>query len=575
MGILSSKHRVSDKNIEITVAVKRNINNNDKAIAKSWKNHHHNHNAGGKKSAFFAFYPGSPGKYLFPKKSNASPKRFFRRAFAPLSPAQHMKGVLARRTAKGGGEEKLNRSFGFSKHIGHKYVIGEEVGKGHFGHTCRARCKKGEFKGQQFAVKIISKSKMTTAIAIEDVHREVKILRALTGHNNLINFYDAYEDHDYVYLVMELCEGGVLLDRILSRGGKYAECDAKGVLIQMLSVIAFCHLQGVVHRDLKPENFLFASKDNDAELKAIDFGLSDFVCPEKELDDIVGSAYYVAPEVLQRSYSTKADVWSIGVIAYVLLCGNRPFWGRTESGIFRSVLKNEPNFDEALWSDLSFEAKDFVKTLLNKDPRKRLTAAQALCHPWLRNGNEVKTPFDISILKFVKRYICSSNLRKAALRALSKTLIFDELVYLKEQFSLLEPTKNGFISIENLSTVLMKYTTDAMKDSGVHDFLESVYILQYRKMDFQEFCAATIRVDQLEGLDRWDRQTHDAYEIFEKDGNRSIVVEELASELGLGPAIPVRDVLDDLVRQSDGNLTYLGFVKVLHGTKINNSSQDQ
>lgn len=97
------------------------------------------------------------------------------------------------------------------------------------------------------------------------------------------------------------------------------------------------------------------------------------------MDDIVGSAYYVAPEVLQRSYSTEADVWSVGVIAYVLLCGSRPFWGRTESGIFRSVLKNEPNFDEASWSNLSFEAKEFVKNLLNKDPRKRLTAAQALC----------------------------------------------------------------------------------------------------------------------------------------------------------------------------------------------------
>ncbi|KAD5317431.1 hypothetical protein E3N88_17377 [Mikania micrantha] len=100
---------------------------------------------------------------------------------------------------------------------------------------------------------------MTTTIAIEDVHWEVKILRALTGHNNLISFYDTYEDHDYVYLVME--------------GGKYAECDAKGVLIQMLSVILFCHLQGVVHWVLKPENF------NNAELKAIDFDLSYFVCP--------------------------------------------------------------------------------------------------------------------------------------------------------------------------------------------------------------------------------------------------------------------------------------------------------
>lgn len=100
---------------------------------------------------------------------------------------------------------------------------------------------------------------------------------------------------------------------------------------------------------------------------------------DERLDDIVGSAYYVAPEVLQRSYGREADVWSTGIIAYVLLCGNRPFWGRTESGIFRAVLRNEPGFNETCWSKLSFEAKDFVKSLLIKDPRKRLTAVQALC----------------------------------------------------------------------------------------------------------------------------------------------------------------------------------------------------
>ncbi|XP_071735156.1 CDPK-related protein kinase-like isoform X1 [Rutidosis leptorrhynchoides] len=558
MGICSSKDGSLGKHKQ---------DNNENAMEKSKKKN--NQNVGGNKSPLYVFYAQSPTNYLFSKKSPvASPARLFKKAFAPLSPAQHMKAVLARR--HGNGEEKLNKNFGFSKHIGHKYEIGEEVGKGHFGHTCKARCRKGEFKGQIVAVKIISKSKMTTAIAIEDVHREVKILRALTGHKHLINFYDAYEDHDYVYLIMELCEGGVLLERILARGGKYTEDEAKSVLIQMLTVVSFCHLQGVVHRDLKPENFLYASKDKDAELKAIDFGLSDFVCPEEKLDDIVGSAYYVAPEVLQRSYSTEADVWSVGVISYVLLCGNRPFWGRTESGIFRSVLKNEPKFDEAAWDNLSFEAKDFVKSLLNKEPRKRLTAAQALCHPWIRNDNIVKTPFDISIMKFVKRYICSSNLRKAALRALSKTLNFEDLFYFKEQFSLLEPSTNGYISIESFKTVLMNYTTDAMIESRVLEFLESLCRLQYRRMDFEEFCAAAVRVHQLEGLDRWEQQTRDAYEIFEQDGNKSIVVDELASELGLGPEIPVRDVLGDLVRQSDGNLTYLGFVKVLHGPSSRN-----
>ncbi|RRT53743.1 hypothetical protein BHE74_00011894 [Ensete ventricosum] len=294
---------------------------------------------------------------------------------------------------------------------------------------------------------------MTTAIAIEDVRREVKILRALTGHNNLVHFYDAYEDNDNVYIIMELCEGGELLDRILSRGGTYSENDAKAVMLQILNVVAFCHLQGVVHRDLKPENFLFTSKDENSQLKAIDFGLSDFVKPDERLNDIVGSAYYVAPEVLHRSYSTEADVWSIGVIAYILLCGSRPFWARTESGIFRAVLKADPSFTEPPWTSISPEAKDFVKRLLSKDPRRRMTAAQALCHPWIRNYNDIKVPLDILVFRLIKAYLRSSSLRKAALRALSKTLTVDELFYLKRQFSLLEPTKHGCINLENIKMV--------------------------------------------------------------------------------------------------------------------------
>ncbi|XP_044501510.1 CDPK-related protein kinase isoform X2 [Mangifera indica] len=405
---------------------------------------------------------------------------------------------------------------------------------------------------------------MTTAIAIEDVRREVKILRALTGHNNLVKFYDAYEDTENVYIVMELCEGGELLDRILARGGKYTEDDAKAVMIQILNVVAFCHLQGVVHRDLKPENFLFTSKDENSVLKAIDFGLSDFVKPDERLNDIVGSAYYVAPEVLHKSYSTEADVWSIGVIAYILLCGSRPFWARTESGIFRAVLKADPSFDETPWPSLSSEARDFVKRLLNKDPRKRLTAAQALSHPWIKNSNDVKVPLDILIFKQMKAYMRSSSLRKSALRALSKTLTVDELFYLKEQFALLEPNKNSSISFESIRAALMKNSTDAM-ESRIPDFMTSLNALQYRRMDFEEFCAAALSVHQLEALDRWEQHARCAYELFEKDGNRAIVIEELASELGLGPSVTVHAVLHDWVRHTDGKLSFLGFVKLLHG----------
>ncbi|XP_074564693.1 calcium/calmodulin-dependent serine/threonine-protein kinase 1-like [Curcuma longa] len=519
-----------------------------------------------------------PGSYKnSPANSSVrTPLMFLKRPFPPPSPAKHIRALLARRhgsvkpneaSIPEGSEVEvgLDKSFGFSKQFFSKFELAEEVGRGHFGYTCAAKVKKGDMKGEEVAVKVIPKAKMTTSIAIEDVRREVRILSSLAGHKNLVHFYDAYEDEDNVYLVMELCKGGELLERILSRGGKYSEEDAKTVIVQILSAVSFCHLQGVVHRDLKPENFLFTSGDETSNLKAIDFGLSDFVKPDERLNDIVGSAYYVAPEVLHRSYGTEADMWSIGVIAYILLCGSRPFWARTESGIFRAVLKAEPSFDEAPWPSLSSQAKDFVKKLLNKDYRKRMTAAQALCHPWLQNPEEIKIPLDIIVFKLIKAYICSSSLRKSALRSLAKTLKVNQLYYLREQFALLNPNKNGYISLQNLKTALLKNSTEAMKDAKVLDFVNMISSLQNTKLHFEEFAAAAISVHQMEALDAWEHHARQAYEFFEKDGNRPIMIDELASELGLGPSVPVHVVLQDWIRHSDGKLSLLGFVKLLHG----------
>ncbi|KAL1208744.1 CDPK-related kinase 2 [Cardamine amara subsp. amara] len=543
-----------------------------------------------KASPFFPFYTPSPARHRRNKSRDAgggesksvtsTPLRQLVRAFHPPSPAKHIRDVLRRRKGKKEAstlpaerqqteEEReevgLDKRFGFSKEFQSRMELGEEIGRGHFGYTCSAKFKKGELKDQEVAVKVIPKSKMTSAISIEDVRREVKILRALSGHKNLVQFYDAFEDNANVYIAMELCGGGELLDRILARGGKYSEDDAKVVLIQILNVVAFCHLQGVVHRDLKPENFLYTSKEENSQLKVIDFGLSDFVRPDERLNDIVGSAYYVAPEVLHRSYTTEADVWSIGVIAYILLCGSRPFWARTESGIFRAVLKADPSFDEPPWPSLSFEAKDFVKRLLYKDPRKRMTASQALMHPWIAGYKNINIPFDILIFKQIKAYLKSSSLRKAALMALSKTLITDELLYLKTQFALLAPYKNGLITLDSIRLALATNATEAMKESRIPDFLALLNGLQYKGMDFEEFCAASISVHQHESLDCWEQSIRHAYELFEMNGNRVIVIEELASELGVGSSVPVHTILHDWIRHTDGKLSFLGFVKLLHG----------
>lgn len=522
--------------------------------------------------------PLPPGVSPSPARTS-TPRRFFRRPFPPPSPAKHIKASLIKRLGVkpkegpipeegGGGESEqalLDKSFGYGKNFGAKYELGKEVGRGHFGHTCSGRGKKGEVKDHPVAVKIISKAKMTTAIAIEDVRREVKLLKSLSGHKHLIRYYDACEDANNVYIVMELCEGGELLDRILARGGKYPEEDAKAIVVQILNVVSFCHLQGVVHRDLKPENFLFTSSREDSDLKLIDFGLSDFVKPDERLNDIVGSAYYVAPEVLHRSYSLEADIWSIGVITYILLCGSRPFWARTESGIFRTVLRSEPHYDDLPWPTVSPEGKEFVKRLLNKDYRKRMSAVQALTHPWLRDESRA-IPLDILIFKLVKAYLHATPLRRAALKALAKALTENELVYLRAQFMLLGPNKDGSISLENFKMALMQNATDAMRESRVPEILNMMESLAYRKMFFEEFCAAAISIHQLEAVESWDEIAAAGFEHFETEGNRGITIEELARELNVGAS--AYGHLREWVRSSDGKLSFLGFTKFLHGVTL-------
>ncbi|CAM8963796.1 unnamed protein product [Rhodiola kirilowii] len=516
-----------------------------------------------------------------PSPGRSTPRRFFKWPLPPPSPAKHIKASLIKRFGparpKEGpipeestvGEQSLDKSFGYDTNFSEKYELGKEVGRGHFGHTCMAKGRKGDLKDRPLAVKIISKAKMTTAISIEDVRREVKILKALSGHKNLVHFYDSCEDQNNVYIIMELCEGGELLDRILSRGGKYSEEDAKTIVVQILNVVSFCHLQGVVHRDLKPENFLFKTKSEDADMKLIDFGLSDFFRPDERLNDIVGSAYYVAPEVLHRSYSMEADIWSIGVITYILLCGSRPFWARTESGIFRAVLRADPNFNDTPWPSISAEAKDFVKRLLNKDYRKRMTAVQALSHPWLRDESQA-LPLDILIFKLVKSYLHASPLKRAAYKALSKALTEDELLYLRAQYDLLKPDRDGQICLDNFRMALLENATDAMKESRVPDILSMMEILSHRKMDFEEFCAAAISTHQLEAVEGWEQIASTAFEYFEEEGNRVTSVEELARELSVGST--AYSILKEWIRPSDGKLNSLGFTKFLHGVTVRNSN---
>ncbi|KAG7034093.1 Calcium-dependent protein kinase 28 [Cucurbita argyrosperma subsp. argyrosperma] len=457
--------------------------------------------------------------------------------------------------------------FGYHKNFDERYTIGKLLGHGQFGYTYVAIDKEN---GDRVAVKKIEKNKMILPIAVEDVKREVKILQELTGHENVVQFHNAFEDDSYVYIVMELCEGGELLDRILSKkDSRYTEKDAAVVVRQMLKVAAECHLHGLVHRDMKPENFLFKSAKEDSPLKATDFGLSDFIKPGKKFHDIVGSAYYVAPEVLKRKSGPESDVWSIGVITYILLCGRRPFWDKTEDGIFKEVLRNKPDFRRKPWPSISPSAKDFIKKLLVKDPLARLTAAQALSHLWVREGGDAsEIPIDISVLSNMRQFVKYSRLKQFALRALASTIGEEELADLRDQFDAIDVDKNGSISLEEMRQALAKDLPWKLKESRVLEILQAIDVNTDGLVDFTEFVAATLHVHQLEEHDsvKWQQRSQAAFEKFDIDKDGFITPEELRMHTGLKGSID--PLLEEADIDKDGKISLSEFRRLLRTASI-------
>ncbi|KAM0970251.1 hypothetical protein ACFX13_018617 [Malus domestica] len=516
--------------------------------------------------------PATPADNHNRKQSTTAGKQEQRPTHGPNEPPKKQvvhkpKNKLNSRSRTGVIPCGKRTDFGYDKNFDKRYTIGKLLGHGQFGYTYVAT---DRANGDRVAVKRIDKNKMILPIAVEDVKREVRILQALAGHENVVHFYNACEDDSYVYIVMELCEGGELLDRILEKkDSRYTEKDAAVVVRQMLKVAAECHLHGLVHRDMKPENFLFKSKALDSPLKATDFGLSDFIKPGKKFQDIVGSAYYVAPEVLKRKSGPESDVWSIGVITYILLCGRRPFWDKTEDGIFKEVLRKKPDFGRKPWPSISNSAKDFVKKLLVKDPRARLTAAQALSHPWVKEGGDAsEIPIDISVLNNMRQFVRYSRLKQFALRALASTLNPEELSDLKDQFDAIDMDKNGAISLEEMRQALAKDVPWKLKDSRVLEILEAIDSNTDGLVDFTEFVAATLHVHQLEEHDsqKWQQRSRAAFEKFDIDRDGFITPEELRMHTGLKGSID--PLLDEADIDKDGRISLSEFRRLLRTASI-------
>lgn len=306
-----------------------------------------------------------------------------------------------------------------------KYNLKQLLGTGAFSEVKLAESK--ENPGQMFAVKIIDKKALKGKE--DSLENEIRVLRRFSEfgnkslgdgseqskcltHPNIVQLFETLEDKHKVYLVMELVSGGELFDRIVAKGS-FTEKDASNLIRQILEAVGYMHKQGVVHRDLKPENLLFYSSDEDSKIMVSDFGLSKME-DSGIMATACGTPGYVAPEVLaQKPYGKAVDVWSIGVISYILLCGYPPFYDENDANLFAQILKGEYEFDSPYWDDISDFAKDFIKQLICVDVEKRFTCRQALSHPWISGNAASNKNIHDTVSEQLKKNFAKSRWKQA------------------------------------------------------------------------------------------------------------------------------------------------------------------
>jgi len=284
----------------------------------------------------------------------------------------------------------------YSEPIEDYYEMGKEIGRGGFSIVVEGTSKK---TGEKFAIKCIKKT-MVEGDNIKLLRREIHIMKKV-DHPNVLKLFEVFEDDDEFFLVMELVTGKELFDKIVERG-QYSERDAANIVKQIVSAVEYLHANGIAHRDLKPENLLSSEVDGQEIIKMADFGFSKNFGEEKLMTSC-GSPGYVAPEVLTcECYDKSVDMWSVGVIIYILLCGYPPFYADNAPALFKKIMEVKYDFDDPSWDEVSDAAKDLIRNLLVKDPKKRYTAQQCLEDPWVQGktvGNKVLQMKDLKKLK--------------------------------------------------------------------------------------------------------------------------------------------------------------------------------
>ncbi|KAI3425213.1 hypothetical protein D9Q98_008981 [Chlorella vulgaris] len=440
------------------------------------------------------------------------------------------------------------------------FTIGRVLGKGAFG-VVRLVIEKAT--GKLYACKSISKAKIISREDVDDVRREVEILNLVSPHRTVACLKQVYEDRSAVHIIMELCAGGELFERIVKKG-TFTEADAARHFRTMVEMVAHLHFLGVMHRDIKPENFLLTDDTDAADLKACDFGLSDFFKKGQRFSTLIGSAYYVAPEVLRRNYGPECDIWSLGVVLYILLSGMPPFWGTDEKEIFTSILRGNLDFTTAPWPSISDPAKDLVRGILNFDTQQRATAQDILQHPWLAaQGVAPDKPLDNVVITRLRNFAGMTRLRKAAILAAASNLSHEEIHGLRELFKSFDQNGDGHITLDELREGLA--SQGALADSEVEQILRDTDVDGNGVIDYEEFVASTVNLALLEREEICVK----AFQKLDKDGNGTLTEDEIAEAMGMAgrmSASEVKEMIQEYDSDGNGVIDYAEFLKMMHNS---------
>jgi len=411
-------------------------------------------------------------------------------------------------------------------------------------------------------VKVINKARFAPS-QYPEFKKEIELLQTL-DHPNIVKGYDVFETLENLYIVMEFCGGGELFDRITARK-KYSEKDAVPIMKQLANGVKYLHDRKIAHLDLKPDNLLFANSSEDSPLKIIDFGLSQFAKQRQYMTKFAGTSYYIAPEVLGGKYSFHADIWSMGVIMFILIFGFPPFHGTEgkDAQIHAAIRKGfepivKPGYGPWFPANMpvSDAAKDLMSRMLVLDQAKRITADEILEHPWISGEKASDHPLD-HVMGQLKTFMSTSRFKANLLVALGDMLSDDEMLALNDSFRKLDKNGDGKITVGELQDAMKQLKKEGKEDEGAATLmgLMKADLDGDGALSYEELVAASVNRKLVNKEERlWTLFCQ-----LDQDGDGKVSAKELSVALGKSNEAAA-EMIKEVDKNGDGTVDYDEFL---------------